>query len=53
MICALALDSERMSRLAVQGREAASQRTWPALVRRYEKLYLDITARPREELTRG
>ena len=52
-ICALALDSERMSRLAVQGREAASQRTWPALVRRYEKLYLDITARPREELTRG
>lgn len=53
VICALALDDERRSRLAAQGKEAASQRTWPALVRRYEKLYVDITARPREELTRG
>ncbi|MGO1226995.1 MAG: glycosyltransferase family 4 protein [Brachybacterium sp.] len=52
-ICAVALDNERMSRLAAQGREAASQRTWPALVQRYEKLYLDITARSQEETTRG
>lgn len=52
-ICELALDDEKMAQLSTQGRAVATQRTWPALVRRYEKLYLDITARSQEELTRG
>lgn len=52
-ICASALDSDRMTRRAAEGREAASQRTWHALVQRYGKLYLDITARSQEELTSG
>lgn len=52
-ICELARDDEKMSQLSTQGRAVATQRTWPALVRRYEKLYLDITARSQEELTHG
>lgn len=52
-LCALADDDERMMQLSIQGRAAAASRTWPALVRRYEKLYLDITARSQEELIRG
>lgn len=52
-ILALASDGNESTRRADQGREAASQRTWPALVQRYEKLYATVTARPREETTRG
>lgn len=50
-IMGLATDPARARRLAQTGLDAAANRTWPALVRQYGKLYADVISQ--EERRRG
>lgn len=52
-IAELANDGERRARLAECGHEVARERTWGALVRRYEHMYTTVSCRKAEEYNSG
>jgi glycosyltransferase involved in cell wall biosynthesis len=52
-IAELAGDDERRARLAARGYEVARERTWGALVRRYEHMYTALSCREVEEYRSG
>lgn len=49
----LLVDEDRRRALGARGREAATDRTWPAMMRRYEVAYRAVLMTASEETTRG
>ena len=47
------MSPERRRDLADQGRRAAAERTWPAMMRRYERVYRSVARNEAEETISG